>query len=67
MLIDFNGKNALVESAGDTELVVVAPAGVTTGPLSVNINGQKITGPAFTVVSNPVINVVSPLSGPQER
>lgn len=64
-VVDFNGKNALVESAKDTEIVVLAPAGVTTGPLSVNINGQKITGPAFTVVSNPVISVVSPLSGPQ--
>jgi hypothetical protein len=64
-IVDFNGKNALVESAKDTEIVVLAPAGVTTGPLSVNINGQKITGPAFTVVGNPVITVVSPLSGPQ--
>lgn len=64
-IVDFNGKNAMVESATDTEIVVLAPVGVTTGPLSVNINGQKITGPAFTVVGNPVITVVSPLSAPQ--
>lgn len=64
-IIDFNGKPATVVSATETEIVVQAPAEVTTGPVSVNINGQKITGPAFTVVGKPVLNVVSPLSGPQ--
>lgn len=64
-IIDFNGKPATVVSATETEIVVLAPAAVTTGPVSVNINGQKITGPAFTVVGKPVLNVVSPLSGPQ--
>ncbi|MGN6420775.1 MAG: IPT/TIG domain-containing protein, partial [Pseudobacter sp.] len=64
-IIDFNGKAATVVSATETEIIVQAPADVTTGPVSVNINGQKITGPAFTVVGKPVINIVSPLSGPQ--
>jgi hypothetical protein len=64
-IIDFNGKAATVVSATETELIALAPDGVTTGPLSVNINGQKITGPAFTVVAKPVVNVLSPLSGPQ--
>ncbi|MBO9636489.1 MAG: IPT/TIG domain-containing protein [Chitinophagaceae bacterium] len=64
-IIDFNGKPATVVAATETEIIVQAPAEVTTGPVSVNINGQKITGPAFTVVGKPVINVVSPLSGPQ--
>lgn len=64
-VVDFNGKIAIVESATETELVVLAPEEVATGPLSVNINGQKITGPAFSVVGKPVISVVSPLSGPQ--
>ncbi len=64
-MVDFNGKSATVVSATETELVVLAPEAVVTGPLSVNINGQKITGPAFTVVGKPVISVVSPLSGPQ--
>ncbi|QEC42581.1 IPT/TIG domain-containing protein [Pseudobacter ginsenosidimutans] len=64
-IIDFNGKPATVISATETEIVVQAPAEVSTGPVSVNINGQKIIGPAFTVVGKPVINVVSPLSGPQ--
>lgn len=64
-IIDFNGKPATVVSATETEIVVQAPAEVSTGPVSVNINGQKITGPAFTVVGKPVISVVSPLSGPK--
>jgi hypothetical protein len=64
-IVDFNGKPATVVTASATQLVVLAPEEVSTGPLSVNINGQKITGPAFTVVGKPVINIVSPLSGPK--
>ncbi len=43
---------------------MTAPAGLKTGPLSVNINGQKISGPAFTVAPFPEISTVTPLSGP---
>lgn len=63
-LVDFNGKQAEVLEATSGQLVVVAPQGVTTGPLSISINGQKTTGPAFTVVPPPQIQAVSPLSGP---
>ncbi|RQO71689.1 hypothetical protein DBR43_10590 [Pedobacter sp. KBW06] len=62
--VDFNGKPALVKEASGTSLLVVAPAEVGTGPLSVTINKQKVTGPVFTVVPPPVIETVSPLSGP---
>lgn len=62
--VDFNGKFATVVSAKDDELVVVAPTGVETGPLSITINKQRITGPDFTVVPPPTIQMVSPLSGP---
>ncbi|WP_025145907.1 IPT/TIG domain-containing protein [Pedobacter jeongneungensis] len=64
-IIDFNGTAATVLEAGKEKLVVVAPDGVKTGPLSVNINGQKITGPIFTVVAPPSIGIVTPLSGPK--
>lgn len=64
-LVDFNGTGATVLEATKEKLVVLAPAGVKTGPLSVNINGQKITGPTFTVVAPPSIQIVSPLSGPK--
>lgn len=62
--VDFNGKQALVKEASGTSLLVIAPAEVETGPLSVTINKQKVTGPVFTVVPPPVIETVSPLSGP---
>ena len=62
--VDFNGKAALVKEASGTSLLVVAPAEVSTGPLSITINKQKVTGPVFTVVPPPVIETVSPLSGP---
>lgn len=62
--VDFNGKPALVKEASGTSLLVVAPAEVGTGPLSITINKQKVTGPVFTVVPPPVIETVSPLSGP---
>ncbi|MFZ4860746.1 IPT/TIG domain-containing protein [Sphingobacterium sp. Mn56C] len=64
-VVDFNGKVAVVLEATEKQLVVIAPDDVSTGPLSVNINSQKITGPAFTVVGKPIIQTVSPLSGPK--
>jgi len=64
-VVDFNGKLATVIAASSSELTVTAPDGVSTGPLSVNINGQKTTGPTFTVVAPPAIEVVTPLSGPR--
>nr|WP_121271002.1 IPT/TIG domain-containing protein [Pedobacter schmidteae] len=64
-LVDFNGTSATVLEATKEKLIVLAPDGVKTGPLSVNINGQKTTGPTFTVVAPPSIQVVTPLSGPK--
>ncbi|NML20942.1 hypothetical protein HHL16_08655 [Pseudoflavitalea sp. G-6-1-2] len=64
-LVDFNGKPTPVISATETELVVAAPAGVETGAVSVTINGQQFSGPAFTVVPKPVLGLITPLSGPK--
>lgn len=63
--VNFNGVAATVIEANKERLVVVAPEGVSTGPLTVDINGQKTIGPLFTVVSSPVLQFVSPLSGPK--
>ncbi|WP_158624862.1 IPT/TIG domain-containing protein [Gynurincola endophyticus] len=63
--VDFNGKIAVVLTATESTLEVLAPEEVTTGPLSVVINGQKLTGETFTVVDPPTINFISPQSGPQ--
>ncbi|QIL41324.1 hypothetical protein G7074_19890 [Pedobacter sp. HDW13] len=63
--VNFNGVAATVIEAGKERLVVVAPDGVSTGPLTVDINGQKTIGPVFKVVSSPILQFVSPLSGPK--
>lgn len=65
-IVDFNGTSATVLEATTEQLIVLVPDGVKTGPISVNINGQKTTGPIFTVVAPPTIQFVSPLSGPKD-
>ncbi|RFS21716.1 hypothetical protein DVR12_13725 [Chitinophaga silvatica] len=64
-LVDFNGKTAKVLEATATKLVVEAPDDVATGPVAVTINGQKTVGPLFTKVPLPIIESVTPLSGPK--
>ncbi|MBE9600882.1 IPT/TIG domain-containing protein [Pedobacter sp. MC2016-24] len=64
-IVYFNGKIATVTASAADHLLVIAPDQVNTGPLSVTINGQKLSGPVFTVVAPPVIDVVTPLSGPK--
>ncbi|TDQ73698.1 IPT/TIG domain-containing protein [Sphingobacterium yanglingense] len=61
---DINGSAATLVSANDTEVVLTVPQGTESGPLSITINGQRITGPDFTMVPPPSIDVVSPLSAP---
>jgi hypothetical protein len=63
-IVSFNGVAAVVVSATGNQLVVTAPGGVTTGSVSVAINGQRTVGGVFTVVPAPVIKTVSPLSAP---
>lgn len=65
-IVEFNGHKAVVLESSDKQLVVTAPDQVSSGPLSVNINNQKITGPVFNVVGRPIIDAVSPLSGPKD-
>lgn len=64
MTADINGSAATLVSSSATEIVLIVPQGTETGPLSVTINGQRITGPDFTMVPPPSIEVVSPLSAP---
>jgi sugar lactone lactonase YvrE len=45
----FNGKTASIISASTTRLIVVVPAGVSTGDVTVSVNGQVATGPLFMV------------------
>src|SRR5690606_19512023 len=63
-VVTFNGVEAVVTEASATELTVLAPEDVKTGPVAITIDGEAINGPDFTVVPFPSILTVSPLSGP---
>jgi hypothetical protein len=47
--VTFNGLAAVVDSASATRLVTSVPAGASSGPLAVTVNGVKVTGQNFTV------------------
>jgi YD repeat-containing protein len=61
----FNGVAATVISASATALVVQAPGGVTSGPVSVTVNGTTVTSGTlnFTVPNLPTITSISPAIG----
>ncbi|TDX00763.1 IPT/TIG domain-containing protein [Dinghuibacter silviterrae] len=43
----FNGTPAVVQSASGTQLTVTAPAGATSGAITLSVNQQQVTGPVF--------------------
>jgi hypothetical protein len=61
--VKFNGTAAVVTSATSSTLVVTAPAGAGTGPVSVTTSGGTATGPVFTYLMAPTITAISPTSG----
>jgi sugar lactone lactonase YvrE len=62
--VDFNGTvTPVISVTADSLIVVKAPAGVKTGPVSVTINNEKTVGPLFTEVPFPTIATVTPSSG----
>jgi len=62
--VTFNGMAAVVTEASTNRLVVVAPQSVRSGPVIITIGDEVVQAPNFTVVPFPVIETVSPLSGP---
>lgn len=48
-IVSFNDEKATVISAAVSRLVVEVPASASTGNVSVTVNGQKASGPVFTV------------------
>lgn len=64
--VNFNGTPATVTSATATALVVTAPAGGTTGAVSVSTSDGTANGPTFTYIipTPPTISSISPTSGP---
>lgn len=48
--VQFNGERAELNSASETQLVAIVPGLATSGPVTVEVNGQTATGPEFTVI-----------------
>ena len=48
-VVNFNGTTATVTAATTTSITTSVPDGATSGPVSVEVDGQKVTGPDFTV------------------
>jgi hypothetical protein len=49
--VTFNGALAPVGIWSDTSIVTTVPAGATTGPLVVTVNGRASNGPTFSVIA----------------
>ncbi|MCL6274136.1 IPT/TIG domain-containing protein [Muricauda sp. 2012CJ35-5] len=50
--IQFNGKKAEIITASTTRLVVTVPSGATTGPITLTVNGIKVSSATnFKVIS----------------
>ncbi|MBS1952149.1 MAG: gliding motility-associated C-terminal domain-containing protein, partial [Bacteroidetes bacterium] len=54
-VVKFNGTTAVVKSATDSTLVVIVPAGATTGPISISTSTTFTTASNFTVDSDAVM------------
>ena len=61
--VKFNGVVAVVNSATTTSITATAPAGGTTGAVTVTTAGGVGTGPVFTYLIAPTITSISPTSG----
>lgn len=64
--VKFNGAAANITSATTSTLVVVAPAGGTTGPITVSTKGGTAHGPGFTYIvvpPPPTITSITPVTG----
>lgn len=63
--VSFGGLEATVKEASANRLVVQAPEKVESGQVVISIGDEVIYAPDFTVVDFPIIDKVSPLSGPE--
>lgn len=61
--VKFNGKDAVVEAALDTQLVALVPDHAGTGRIQVTVGKLAIEGPVFTFFETPIITSISPLEG----
>jgi len=61
--VKFNGTIATVETATTTTLTVLAPAGGTTGVVTVTTIDGSFIGPVFTYPPPPAVTSINPVSG----
>jgi len=61
--ITFNGLPAVPSSWTDTSIVVPVPAGATSGPVLITVNGAASNSLNFTVISQPIISLLNPFTG----
>jgi hypothetical protein len=59
----FNGASASVVSTSRTSITALVPWSATTGPITVNVAGQPVNGPAFTVTAAPVSTNLAQTTG----
>lgn len=62
-LVTFNGVTAVVQTSTPTTLLVIVPAGASTGVISVTTNTGTATSKIFTVTPTPTITAINPTSG----
>jgi hypothetical protein len=76
--VRFNGKIALITQSTDSSILAYAPAGGSTGNITLTVNGDSVSGPVFTydastaptpvitsVVYNGIFNIGGQNFGPQ--
>lgn len=61
--VRFNGTAAAVSTWSATSIATTVPAGASSGPVVVTVNGQASNGVVFTVVAPPAITSLNPASG----
>lgn len=57
--VKFNGKDATVENASATHLVVKVPQSAGTGPVTVTKGSQTATGPNFTYIASAIVSTLA--------
>jgi hypothetical protein len=64
--VKFNGTTVPVTGVSETTLQVKLPSGISSGPVTVTVNGRIATGPSFTLAAEgtPVITELQPDHGP---
>jgi RHS repeat-associated protein len=64
ILINGGGASPTISSWSDTQIVATVPAGVTTGPVTVTVNGVASNPNVIFTMPDPIVTSLSPSSGP---